>query len=502
MLNPEQFTQIGIPTILSISSQPVRLPGSASAIASQITNSGLVALEVASQPNEPPYAIVPAGGTLCIPIAESTYLHSEGATSAVVQMLKSNSSDPLRGFVHNLEGLQNFRQSVGKLISGGIDLLVVGDSIFEGYDVTTAKNRFSNILAHQLRVRLDPLAEFPYGEVMHTAVQSSSDYPGVNPLGGLNTAAPFAYFDNAANWTSRASQASAFNGRYAFTSTAGAKMRWEIPAPCNLTDMEYLYGVVYSYGSGKLDIYQNVTGFQSGNGTVLSQTLNLNGPGTSFTGRIHQSGLNPAESLVVQLTQISGIMPAENLALYGGNFMSGVRVSNLAASSTATDFWSGPYPLEWAGKELASVLDPDVSTGGVHRCKLWITNLITNDLILNTNSSSTNPYLSRSAYQANLTTMFQSVSELPSSPSIIHVIPPASSFAVGFDLLDYWGQYRDAAIEAASGFANVVVMDLFGWTGDAPRSGLCTQLGWPYNDHHYLDSFNQYLATNIARILF
>jgi|GEM_PF-6687851 len=497
-LNPEQFSLNGPPFTIPIGPSDVAIALNNPSTAVHITSDCNAEAFLSSVPNGSPFATIPALGSLTLKISGALYIRSTAAGSVTIQPLASNCGGNISSYFHNQAALNRVQQSLGKEISGGIDIVVAGDSIFEGYNVTKMSSRFSNILAQQLRVALDPNASYTYGEVMHTAVQTDSTFTALNASGNLSNAAQYAYYDSPGNWTTLAPQNTAYNGRQVYTTTSAAKMRWEIPAPCNITDLEYLFGINFNYGSGKLDVYNNVTGFQSGNGGLYSATLDMNGSGVHFNGRVHVGSINPAQSLVVQLTQVSGVMCSENLALYNGNYNNGVRVSNLSTASTATDFWNSQYPLVWGVANTGQIADPDVSTGGINRCKLWIHNSITNDILLNTNSGSTAPYMTPAQYAANLTAIYSAVSALPSAPSILHVIPPASSFAVNFDIVGTWGQFRDAGLQIASQFSNVAVLDLFGYSGDAPRSGMATALGWQYNSLHYVDAFHEFLASTIT----
>lgn len=407
--------------------------------------------------------------------------------------------EPIEGGYNILEGLREWR--LGTVYakgrrdlagSGGVDVVVLGDSIFAGAGsnfiyVDGVMNRLRQSL--QRRFNPNDIAG-GYGFVPFVTVPPTPSFVGNTFMTGnmlVNGAdTDWAFYGLAAAFTGETGDSKGITLRHARTASA---LSGQTAAWMNLNSMRINHGFQVSTSAQNATakqaqiVYQTNAGwgrfqwihgpFTGGNpyaGTPPSP------PANSFSETIDAAaaeavGLRSALSDVATTTaathyvQIDQLDADQDIAIEGilhyvDDFDTGVRVHNLSCGGALSGSWNDAVTL--AGLARFGSRAGTIPGQNAQNAKLVVIQLGTND-----NGDLASPNVDIPTYTANLATLIQSVQAWPSKPSILLAYPPVRNDA---EALSRWGDYIAAGRALAETY-NVALLDLWAAAGSPTHGG-------------------------------
>lgn len=437
--------------------------------------------------------------------------------------------EPIDGGYNILEGLREWRlgltyaQGRRDLTGyGGVDVVVLGDSIFAGAGASHVYTDGAiNRLRRTLQRRFNP-ADIPggYGFVPWVTVPPTPAFVGASFMTGnmyLNGAdADWSFYGLARVFTGEAGTSKGISLRHArvASSLAGPSQTaaWmNFDGQRLLTDLQASTAaqqqrakqaqVVYSTNPGDGTFQWIHGGFVAASpvyaGTpptppvnTFSETIDCDAAeAVGLRTDYSDVATETAATHYVQVDQLDADLgiSIEGLIHYVDDFDMGVRVHNLSLGGAQSGDWNDPVTL--AGLARFGSRGGTIPGQNAQNAKLVIIELGTNDC-----GTSAAPDVDVPTYTANLNTLIESIQAWDSEPSILLVYPPVRNDA---DTLGRWRSYINVGKSLASQY-NCALLDLWAAVGDVPHGGNSTgfwALRGMYKDGvHYNEKGHMWMA--------
>lgn len=414
--------------------------------------------------------------------------------------------EPVYGGYNLQAGLQRWRRSLGMVQKtsagvgkGGVDVVVIGDSIAEGGVATSyLHDSWVHLLKVQLQEWLNPSGvEGGYGFRPFVAGVGSASWPGGQDANGT-LAVHESKFSRGGTGSSGAS-AKSLNTN---TATSGSPNHRAYVSfdPANskggITHVELVSAKGGAAGNTVYDITPNQSplAYVTQGSAGITGTIAQNGTPTVYGthwGKLPPSPLDPADQHTVQLAYATGTLAYWNgLIGYNGDWDCGVRVHNLAA-------WGSVISHYNTADNLVANID-NWGTGalntGATNARLFIFDFITNDV-----GTSASPATALATFKSTYGVLIDRALALTSKPSVLLVIPPCRSNA---NSLANWPAFVTAIYELADERSHVAVLDLFKIADESAYSATVTDLDWDAADGtHYSDTFQKAVAEYVFNCL-
>jgi len=413
--------------------------------------------------------------------------------------------EPIYGAYNIQAGLQRWRRSLGMARknsagtgSGGIDVVILGDSIAEGGVCTNYRtDAWPHLLKLMLRAWLNPSGVTGgYGFAPLVAGTTSANWSAV-PANGILATAESKFTrggtgNNGAStrWLTASGAAGTPNHRmYLDFDPAGA-----------LGGIDYVE-LVAAQGAIAGNVVYDITVDQSPLAYVttasagITGTVNTNGGSTIFGkhwGRIPGSPLTASSQHTVQLSYNTGTIAYwDGLIGYNGDWDCGCRVHSLGSwGADLNSFMS-------TTDKLISNVDAwgtgALNTGATN-ARLFVMDFMTNDI-----GTDASPTVDVATFKTRYGTLIDRALALTSKPSVLLVIPPCRNNS---NALANWPSFVTAIYELADARSHVAVLDLFKVVDEAAYTSTVTDLDWDAADAtHYSDTFQQAVAEYVFNCL-
>lgn len=418
----------------------------------------------------------------------------------------SRAIEPVYGAYNIQAGLQRWRRSLGMARknsagtgSGGVDVLVIGDSIAEG---GVASSYLHDSWVHLLKVKLQAWLNpsgVPggYGFRPFIAGVGSASWNGGQDANGT-LATHESKFTRGGTGSSGAS-AKSLNSN---TATSGSPNHRAYVSfdPANskggITHVELVSAKGTAAGNTVYDITvdQGALAYVTQGSAGITGTIAQNGSPTVYGthwGKIPGSALTPTSQHTVQLSYATGQLTYWNgLIGYNGDWDCGVRVHNLAA-------WGALISHYNTADNLVANID-NWGTGalntGATNARLVIFDFITNDV-----GTGASPTTAVATFKSTYGVLIDRALALTSKPSVLLVIPPCRNNS---NSLANYPAHVQAIYEMADERSHVAVLDLWRIADETAYTSVVTDLDWDAADGtHYSDTFQQAVAEYVFNCL-
>jgi len=406
-----------------------------------------------------------------------------------VPTLRISSNETIKGGFNWRTGLRRFKESLGqceRAISGagygGVDVVVLGDSIPRGHGL--AQSAYES-LSHELKIKLQKEYN-PIGIVGGYGLVRADYDPGFT-----QDSTPFTVSSGTAMIGDARGSNSAMRMRFWFNGAAtdAAIRRLGVSA------LEPLYVKAASTGTLQWDIHQSDAFVTPGTGATAKNTISTVA-GSQTWGAHHGSipvdstsgvapTLNSSQNYCLQFSPSSGQIYVHGVVAYNGDIDCGIRLHQICVNGgTLTASYSGDSNARQAIAMFGA------NGFGASKMKLLICDFIVNE-------ATNDPTLANLAtFMSNLQSAVSTITILSSSPCWLHVIPPCPQ---GVSTTVY-GAYAKAIYEVASANPNTMaVFDTMSMLDNVAYTTWNTRLNWMQNDAVHPNGTG---AAALANILF
>lgn len=422
--------------------------------------------------------------------------------------------EPVLGGFNILEGLRRFRQGLAysrgtkALVgAGGVDVLLIGDSILGGVGGTFYDtDKLGNRLRQLLQARFNP-SDIGGGYGFHPIVG--------HPNGGTMVWSAFGGGQNvngsAAAWTKYGYQITGSAGsssgiclrhQEVASSLAGSTVTasWEFlenmalnhnsqsaSSALNLTakQAQLVYGKKPGFGSLRFDF----AGFATmPYASAQTGALTVSCDGAEGYG-FRTGAIAPGTPKYLQATQVDanlGVL-VEGALLYRDDFDKGIRLHDLCMGGAVCSDYLG-------AETLSGLARFGVAAGGAYAtgAKLVILGFGTNEC-----GTGASPGVEPSNFAANMSTLIQTILAWPSEPAILLFFPPCRNSA---NAQSRWRDYIEAGRRLCDQH-NVAMLDFWTKVKDAPHgdgsSGYMMARGFYSDGVHYSNRGQDWFAQEL-----
>lgn len=408
--------------------------------------------------------------------------------------------------VHKIKsGLKKWRQSLGrcgKTIAGtglgGVDIVIIGDSIAEGCSSTSyLYDRWSSRLRNKLQDYYNPADVVGgYGYVPAIAGVADGNSTWLTAARNVWTlSGTWSRTDPTTGLGSRQASAAAAvsprQAKFAFDGTLGDAVQRR----SGVDRLELILAGNSTSGTIRWDVNGTDTFVTPGTGNRGFGTIATNSVSSVYGVHHGDLGLT-LDSTALNVIQAStdsnltnGGLFLDGCIAYNGDWDCGVRMHNLANWGAVVSQYSSN-----GGSLIANFDNFGAATTGASHAKLFIFNWITNDVGFNPTVTTTTTDF-KDAYKLQV----QRALACESQPSVLLVIPPSPADT---DAHDNYPSHVSKIYEIADELDDVAILDLWDLCGNDVYSGRVTELGWNKADGiHYSDTFQEALASLLFDIL-
>ncbi len=379
----------------------------------------------------------------------------------------------IAGWRSTLAGTNSHGPGVFK---GGLDIVLIGDSITTGLNNEVANTLFrhtgswSRILTRMLQRRFNPPGIGGWG-YLRADIANAAQYMGLGGLGATTRGTA----NIGLGWDATA--ATVLRIPSAASKANGFQLRLGPPGSAlNATSID----IVYTRWANSPDLIVDIndgSAAGSGNGNIHNSVTVAANASVVRGNRRLVTGIDPRLDAWLQVT--SGATGSAELLVdgfihYCGDYRYGVRLHNLATPGLASDGYSGAarLPLNIDAFSTPAGGTFDTNDPGATRAKLFIVALGTNDMGAGNGGAGYAAMANVATFKARILTIVERILALPTNPDVLLVchVPPQfpAMWSRGSDLPP---AYRTAMREISDQYPTRVAMmdmcDYFGLAYDA-----------------------------------
>jgi hypothetical protein len=394
-------------------------------------------------------------------------------------------------------GLARFARSLGYIREGGLDVVCLGDSIFEGaYSPDYYAGQWAHRLRQLLQRHYNPegvtggygYMPFAYGGGDASVTAWNALYADTIPVSkifwGVNGSATHVLYTDYRT------------GIRGIDVTHGTRWRYRLGGDTakrrNVTDIQFVGQSNEYMPSVTYDVFE-ADDFGAAGAGALTGSISLLTPQTRWgyhAARVTfgDAGFTLDDGFTLQFTAVGGVS-ADGVILYDGDYDQGLRLHNLACIGN----WAYSEYIRREANVQRWAVD---ATGGAQNARLFLLNMITNDYL----SQSEVSYTDLANFETYYGLLLDEILSQPTTPCVMVVIPPKPGGAPGGAAS--YQDYVDVIYALAATRPDVAILDVHKIIGLQARDGLPTSLGWNDADNvHFTPRWQEYLAQLIAQTI-